>query len=208
VDIMRDSERELDKIFQSYNKILARLNMQGCKTKNNKEITHKDLRQAIDVMIKKHPTCRWRSNKVRSRKFYILDEGYWWLVDVFFQNEMNLIDADIKFFKKRIGMYENFLKIQSKKLFVNDIPYSQLDIFFNRKIDTVRKAIEKLEKKYSIKLRYKENNQVYVYSKGIELLCKDCFKQKYLEILEDYKMELTEKYITAGYPYDNFFHKN
>ncbi len=205
---MRDSERELDKIFQSYNKILARLNMQGCKTKNNKEITHKDLRQAIDVMIKKHPTCRWRSNKVRSRKFYILDEGYWWLVDVFFQNETNLIDADIKFFNKRIKMYEDFLKIQSKELFVNDIPYSQLEKFFNRKIDTVRKAIQKLEKKYSIKIRYKKNNQVYVYSKGIELLCKECFKQKYLEILEDYKMELTEKYITAGYPYDNFFHKN
>lgn len=205
---MRDSERELDKIFQSYNKILARLNMQGCKTKNNKEITHKDLRQAIDVMIKKHPTCRWRSNKVRSRKFYILDEGYWWLVDVFFQNEMNLIDADIKFFKKRIKMYEDFLKVQPKELFVNDLPYSQLEKFFNRKIDTVRKAIEKLEKKYSIKLRYKKNNQVYVYSKGIELLCKECFKHKYLEILEDYKMELTEKYIAAGYPYDNFFHKN
>ena len=105
-------------------------------------------------------------------------------------------------------MYEDFLKIQSKELFVNDILYSQLEKFFNRKIDTVRKAIEKLEKKYSIKLRYKENNQVYVYSKGIELLCKEYFKQKYLEILEDYKMELTEKYIAAGYPYDNFFHKN
>ena len=205
---MRDSERELDKIFLSYNKILAKLNKQGSRTKNNNEITHKDLRQAIEVMIKKHPTCRWRSNKVRSRKFYILDEGYWWLVDVFFQNETNLIDADIKFFNKRIKMYEDFLKIQSKELFVNDIPYSQLEKFFNRKIDTVRKAIQKLEKKYSIKIRYKKNNQVYVYSKGIELLCKECFKQKYLEILEDYKMELTEKYITEGYPYDNFFHKN
>ena len=153
---MRDSERELDKIFLSYNKILAKLNKQGCRTKNNNEITHKDLRQAIEVMIKKHPTCRWRSNKVRSRKFYILDEGYWWLVDVFFQNETNLIDADIKFFNKRIKMYEDFFKIQSKELFVNDIPYSQLEKFFNRKIDTVRKAIQKLEKKYSIKIRYKK----------------------------------------------------
>ena len=54
----------------------------------------------------------------------------------------------------------------------------------------------------------KRNNEVYVYSKGIELLCKECFKQKYLEILEEYKMELTEKYIAEGYPYDNFFHKN
>lgn len=205
---MRDSENELDKIFLSYNKILQKFKVQGIKTKNNKEITHKDLRQAIDVMIKKHPTCRWRSNKIKSRKFYILDEGYYWLAKVFFQNEKKLIEADIDFFKNRITMYEEFLKLQPKELFINDIPYSQLEIYFNRKKDTIRKAIEKLEKKYSIKLRYKKNNEVYVYSKGIELLCKECFKQKYLEILEEYKMELTEKYIAEGYPYDNFFHKN
>ena len=205
---MRDSENELDKIFLSYNKILQKFKVQGIKTKNNKEVTHKDLRQAIDVMIKKHPTCRWRSNKIKSRKFYILDEGYYWLAKVFFQNEKKLIEADIDFFKNRITMYEEFLKLQPKELFINDIPYSQLGIYFNRKKDTIRKAIEKLEKKYSIKLRYKKNNEVYVYSKGIELLCKECFKQKYLEILEEYKMELTEKYIAEGYPYDNFFHKN
>lgn len=34
------------------------------------------------------------------------------------------------------------------------------------------------------------------------------FKQKYLELLEKYKMELTEKYIKAGYPYDHFFGRN
>ena len=126
---MRDSERELDKIFLSYNKILARLNKQGCKTKNGKEITHKDLRKAILVMQEKHPKCRWRSNKVRSRKFYILDEGYWWIVEVFFQNELDLIDADIKYFKKRIKLYEDFLKIKPKELFVNNIPYSQVENF-------------------------------------------------------------------------------
>ena len=205
---MCDSERELDKIFLSYNKILARLNKQGCKTKNGKEITHKDLRKAILVMQEKHPKCRWRSNKVRSRKFYILDEGYWWIVEVFFQNELDLIDADIKYFKKRIKLYEDFLKIQPKELFVNNIPYSQVEKFFNRKLYTIKRAIRFLENKYSINLRYKKDNRMYVYSKGIELLCKECFKQKYLDILENYKMELTEKYIAAGYPYDNFFHRN
>ena len=150
---MRDSQTEMDKIFVSYSKILERFKILGVKTKNNKEITHKDLRQAIDIMLKKHPTCRWRSNRVRSRKFYILDEGYWWLVNVYFQNENDLIDADINFFKKRIKMYEDFLKLKPKELFINDIPYSELEIFFGRKIDTVRKAIKKLEKKYSIKLR-------------------------------------------------------
>lgn len=205
---MQDSERELDKIFLSYNKILKKLNMGEYKTKNGKEITHKDLRYAIEFMIKKHPTCRWKSNKIRSRKYYILAEGYYWLIKVFFQNEKNLIDADIDFFKMRIEQYEKLLELTPKTLFNDNMSYLQLEKFFDRKLYTIKEAIRSLESKYNIKLRYKENNQIYVYSKGIELLCKESFKQKYLEVLENYKMELTEKYIEAGYIYDNFFNRN
>ena len=50
-----DSQSELDKIFMSYNKILLKFKALNIKTKNGKEITHKDLRKAISVMIKKHP---------------------------------------------------------------------------------------------------------------------------------------------------------
>lgn len=205
---MLDSEREMDRIFLSYNKILKRLKMNGVKTKNGKEITHKDLRYAIEFMIKKHPTCRWKSNKIRSRKYYILAEGYYWLIRVFFQNEKTLIDADIEFFEMRIGEYEELLHLKSKELFTEDILYSKLENFFNRKIYTIKRAIRNMEDKYKISLVFKEDNKEYLSGKGIELLCKECFKQKYLEILEKYKMELTEKYIAAGFPYDNFFHRN
>ena len=205
---MRDSESELDMIFLSYNKILKRLKMNGLKTKNGKEITHKDLRYAIEVMIKKHPTCRWKSNKVNSRKYYVLVEGYYWLLHVYFQNEKNMLDADIDFFEKQIKEYEKILELKPKNLFADNISYSKLEIFFNRKIYTIKRAIRNLEDEYNMSFRQQENNEIYVSSKGIELLCKECFKQKYLEILENYKMELTEKYIAAGYPYDNFFHKN
>jgi len=205
---MLDSEREMDRIFLSYNKILKRLKMNGVKTKNGKEITHKDLRYAIEFMIKKHPTCRWKSNKIRSRKYYILAEGYYWLIRVFFQNEKTLIDADIEFFEMRIGEYEELLHLKSKELFAVDILYSNLENFFNRKIYTIKRAIRNMEDKYKISLVFKEDNKEYLSGKGVELLCKECFKHKYLEILEKYKMELTEKYIAAGFPYDNFFHRN
>ena len=52
--------------------------------------------------------------------------------------------------------------------------------------------------------RYRWHKKTVVKKEGIELLCKNCFKQKYLELLEDYKMELTQKYIDAGYIYDYF----
>lgn len=72
-----DSEQVLDSIFLSYNKILKRFQLLGITTKYGKEIKHKDLRKAIEVMLKKHPTCRRRSKKVRSRKYFILVEGYY-----------------------------------------------------------------------------------------------------------------------------------
>ena len=56
--------------------------------------------------------------------------------------------------------------------------------------------------------RYIENGKYVISKEGIEWLCKNCFKQKYLELLEEYKMELTEKYIQAGYLYDYFFEIN
>ena len=108
----RDSEQVLDSIFLSYNKILKRLHLLGITTKHGKEITHMDLRKAVDVMAKKHPTCRWRSEKIRSRKYFILIEGYEWLKRVYFQKEKSLIDADVDFFKTRIKLYEEFLKLE------------------------------------------------------------------------------------------------
>lgn len=201
---MNDSQSQFDSIFLSYEKILKRFKKEGIKTKGNKEITHKDLRRAIQLMNKNHSICRWQSLKVDSRKYFILIEGYYWLSYVCFQNKKKLIDADIDFFKERIKQYEELLSIESKNLF-DDVPYSQLENFFNRNIHTINKVINILQKKYNKSFKIKKNDEIYITSEGIEILCKDHFKRKYLQLLEKYKMELTERYIEAGYPYDNFF---
>ena len=203
-----DSEQVLDSIFLSYNKILKRFQLLGVTTKYGKEITHKDLRKAIEVMLKKHPTCRWRSEKVKSRKYFILDEGYVWLYQVYFQKK-SLTDADVDFFEDRIKQYEELLKIEHNENWWNDdMDIKQLCEYFNRKDITVRKAIKKMCNSGFENYKYLTNNKVVIVSKGVEWLCKNVFKQKYLELLEKYKMELTELYIKAGYPYDHFFHRN
>ena len=204
-----DSQQILDSIFLSYNKILIRLHNLGLTTKHGKEISHMDLRKAIEVMIEKHPTCRWRSEKIRSRKYFILIEGYYWLTQVYFQKEKSLIDADIDFFKLRIKQYEELLKIEHNENWWNDcMDIKQLCEYFNRKYITVRKAIKKMCDSGFEEYKFLVNNKVVISSKGVEWICKNAFKHKYLELLEKYKMELTEKYIEAGYPYDNFFWKN
>ena len=204
-----DSQQILDSIFLSYNKILNRLQALGITTKHGKEISHMDLRKAIDVMVEKHPTCRWRSEKIRSRKYFVLVEGYYWLTQVYFQKEKSLIDADIDFFKLRIKQYEELLKIEHNESWWNeDRNIKQLCEYFNRKDITVRKAIKKMCDSGFEEYKFLVDNKVVISSKGVEWICKNVFKQKYLELLEKYKMELTEMYIKAGYPYDNFFFKN
>ncbi len=204
-----DSEQFLDSIFLSYNKILNRLHALRITTKHGQEISHMDLRKAIDVMLKKHPTCRWRSEKIRSRKYFVLIEGYYWLTQVYFQKEKSLIDADIDFFKLRIKQYEELLKIEHNENWWNkDMDIKQLCDYFNRQDITVRKAIKKMYDSGLGKYKFLVDNKVVISKEGVEWICKNVFKQKYLELLEKYKMELTEKYIEAGYPYDNFFWMN
>lgn len=204
-----NSEQALNSIFLSYDKILKKLHLLGLTTKQGKEITELDLRKAIDVMLKKHPTCRWRSEKIRSRKYFILIEGYYWLSNVYFQKEKSLIDADINFFEDRIKQYEELVKVEKNKNWWNeDMDIKQLCKYFDKKEITIRKAIKKMYDSGFENNKFLINNKVVISSKGVEWLCKNVFKKKYLELLEEYKMELTEKYIEAGYPYDHFFGKN
>ena len=205
----RDSEQVLDSIFLSYNKILKRFKLLGVTTKCGKEITHEDLRKAVEVMLKKHPTCRWRSEKVRSRKYFILVEGYDWIKFVYFEKEKSLIDTDVEFFETRIKLYEDFLKVEHNENWWNeDMDIKQLEKYFNRAESSIRKAIKKMCDNGFSNYKYLDNNKVIISRKGVGWICKNVFKQKYLELLEKYKMELTELYIKAGYPYDHFFYRN
>ena len=204
-----NSEQALDSVFLSYDKILKKLHLLGLTTKQGKEITELDLRKAIDVMLEKHPICRWRSEKIRSRKYFILIEGYYWLLNVYFQKEKSLIDADINFFEDRIKQYEELLKVEkNKNWWDEDMDIKQLCKYFDRKEITIRKAIKKMCDNGFEQYKFLIKDKVVISAKGVEWLSKNVFKKKYLELLEKYKMELTELYIEKGYIYDEFFWRN
>lgn len=201
--MVRDSENENNKIYLSYKKILNLLNIQNIKTSMNKDIDYKILLQAIRIMEKKHPICRWRQIRAKDNKHYILIEGFYWLSFVYFQHSQKQIDADIDFFKLRISQYQKLLNIKSKNFWLREYKLVKLIDYFDRSEITIKKAISKMIK-YNKDYMFIRENKYFVTNEGIEWLCKNIFKQKYLEILEKYKMELTELYIKAGYPYDLF----
>lgn len=203
--MITDSEKELEKIFLSYSSILQRFKLLNIRTKGNKEITHKDLRRAADFMVEKHPSCRWKGKKPKGKRYYILIEGYYWLILVYFNNEkVSFADADIDFFTTRIKQYEEMLHSTPKVLWEKDMNIYELENYFHRAHGTIKNNIIKMNKATNGKYKYCQNGQIMISKFGIEWLCKNCFKQKYLELLEEYKMELTEKYIERGFPYDIF----
>ena len=202
--MLLDSERELEKIFLSYKKILRNFKILEIKTKNGKEVSHEDLRQAVKIMEKKHLNCRWKYRNRRKNHTIILKEGYYWLMNVYFQNKKRKIDADIDFFTDLIKQYEKLLKVEPKTLFDKDLYVDELEKYFDRSAGTIKNNIIKMNKATNGIYSYKKDGKHIISKLGIEWLCKNCFKQKYLELLEDYKMELTQKYMDAGYVYDNF----
>lgn len=196
-----ETERKLETYLISYGRIATKLKEQCIKTKAGKEITNKELRYAINIMEKKHSSCRWKCQLENKNKHYILIEGYYWLKFVYFQTEKNLIDADIDFFINRIKQYEELLKIQNINFWQEDIYVDELEKYFNRAKGTIKNNLIKL-RKYNSNFIVIKNGKMQVLKEGIEWLCKNCFKSKYLELLERRKIELTEKYINAGYIYD------
>ncbi len=120
-----------------------------------------------------------------------------------------LIDADIDFFEDRIKQYEELLKVENNQNWWNDdMDIKQLCKYFDRKEITIRKAIKKMCDSGFENYKILINSKVVISSKGAEWLCKNIFKKKYLELLEKYKMELTELYIEKGYIYDEYFGRN
>ena len=199
-----DSEQMLDSVFLSYNKILKKLHLFRLTTKQGKEITELDFRKAIDVMLE---NILLVDGEVK--RYYILDEGNKWLRYVYFQNEKKQIDADVEFFENRIKQYEELLKLQHNENWWNeDMTIKQLEKYFNRSNSSIKKAIRKMCNSGFCDYKYFDNNKVIISSEGVKWLCKNIFKQKYLELLEKYKMELTEMYIKAGYIYDEYFGMN
>ena len=160
-------------------------------------------------MIEKHPSCRWRSERIKNRKYLILIEGYCWLRFVYFQKEKSLLDADIDFFENRIKQYEELLKVHfDKNWWSEDMNIEQLEKYLKKKESSIRKSIKKMCDTGFEEYRLYVNGKVVISSNGVEWICKNIFKEKYLQLLEEYKMELTELYIESGYLYDEFFCKN
>lgn len=211
---MPSSEDVRKLMFMNYKEILSDFNNRGLTTKGGKPITHTDLRKAIQVMQQKHSLCRWRSERIKQRYYYIQYEGVLWLRNVYFNSyDMKFIDKDIKWFKNRIIWYQNQfdknnIDYPEFSFNVDTMNKIQLSRYFDKSISTIENALRMYEKNTSSKDRCYKDGKLQVQSSAVIWLIENQFKYKYIEILEAYKMELTEIFKANGGYYDNYFGRN
>ena len=81
---------------------------------------------------------------------------------------------------------------------------------FNKSSSTIKKKITEYEKQISsqYKRQYNDEGLLILDKEILEWMIKEKFKQKYLELLEVYKMQLTEIFKNNGGLYDNYFYRN
>lgn len=211
---MPNSEDIRKLIFMNYKEILEDFQKRKMKTKRGAEISHTDLRYAIQVMNEKHSSCRWQSEKIKKRYYYIQYEGVIWLREVYFSDyESKLIDKDVVWFRNRIQWYQrqfdkNNIEYPKFELKINDMTKKELSIYMNKSVSTIENGLRDYEKATGENIRKYEDGELKISESTIEWLIKNKYKNKYLQLLEDYKMLLTEIYKKNGGYYDNFLGRN
>ena len=80
--------------------------------------------------------------------------------------------------------------------------------YFDRGLSSIQQAIIEMEKNTTNKNRIYENGTLQIDEAQIKWLLKNKFKTKYLQLLEEYKMVLTEIFKANGGYYDNYFGRN
>ena len=198
----------------NYKEILQDFKENNIKTKAGKEITHKDLRTAVLMMLKQHPTCRWRSEKIKKKYYYLQYEAVIWLREVYFNNyKTKFIDKDIRWFEERIKWYiealdKNNIEYPKMDYHLKSMTKRELTKYFNKSLSSIQQAIIEMEEATDNQNRLYENGTLKIDEAQIQWLLKNKFKTKYLQLLEEYKMVLTEIFKANGGYYDNYFGRN
>ena len=103
---------------------------------------------------------------------------------------------------------KNNIEYPKFELKINDMTKKELSIYLNKSVITIENGLRDYEKATGENIRKYEDGELKISESAIEWLIKNKYKNKYLQLLEDYKMLLTEIYKKNGGYYDNFLGRN
>lgn len=152
-------------------------------------------------MNKKHPMCNW--TVYGNDKLPMIEtEGKYWIVEAYFNKNKSLLDAEVDFFENIINEHkafcdENNINYEIPPLIKSNMTFDEFAILVGRAKGTVQKEYYKLSQEEKEK-SFQSDNKKYIASSVLTQLCKQSFKRRYLQYLEEVYIYLWQDCLSGG----------
>lgn len=157
------------------------------------KISEKQYKRLVKRLKRRHPNERWIDEHFAQngeRVVYLKLEFVEWIEEVYFNNNIFYLDAEINFFRKQILRLENELHFTHNEFEYKDISLYDLRSYFNKSKNIIGVAVNRMEKRNDKSFKYIKNGKVIINKEGVKWLSEKYFRKKYLSQLEFYKLEL------------------
>ena len=156
-------------------------------------MSEKQYKRLVNRLKRRHPNESWIDEHFAQngeRVVYIKLELVEWIEEVYFNNNLFYLDAEIFFFKKQILRLEDELNFHHNEFEYNDISLYDLRSYFNRSKNAIGVAVNRMEKRTNESFKYLRDGKVIISKEGVKWLSEKYFRKDYLKKLEFYKLEL------------------
>lgn len=157
------------------------------------KISEKQYKRLVKRLKRRHPNERWIDEHFAQngeRVVYLKLEFVEWIEEVYFNNNIFYLDAEINFFRKQILRLENELHFTHNEFEYKDISLYDLRSYFNKSKNTIGVAVNRMEKRTNQSFKYLKDGKVIISKEGVKWLSENYFRKDYLKKIEFYKLEL------------------
>lgn len=167
--------------------------MEKWRVKQKFNMSERQYQRLVKRIDKRHPNERWISEYIAQngeRVVYLKLEFVEWIEEVYFNNNIFYLDAEIYFFRKQILRLENELYFTHNEFEYEDISLKDLRGYFNKSKSTIGVAVNRMEKRTNKSFKFIKDGRVIISKEGVKWLSENYFRKDYLKKLEFYKLEL------------------
>ena len=138
-------------------------------------MNERQYKRLVKRLERRYPNERWIDEDFAQngeRVVYLKLEFVEWIEEVYFNNNIFYLDAEINFFRKQILRLENELHFTHNEFEYKDISLYDLKSYFNKSKNTIGVAVNRMEKRTNQSFKYLKDGKVIISKEGVKWLSK------------------------------------
>lgn len=145
-------------------------------------MSERQYKRLVKRLERRHPNERWIDEHFAQngeRVVYLKLELVEWIEEVYFNNNLFYLDAEINFFRKQISRLEDELNFPHNEFEYKDISLYDLISYFNRSKNTIGVAVNRMEKRNNQSFKYLIDSKIIISKEGVKWLSENYFRKDY-----------------------------